>query len=260
VIKLKANMNYQILNQVNFDSGSISVLSSVIHKFSEPELYIGSVHRGKDVVGRFRIEVKNTLVAKSKPNQSEKEASSAEKILSISKSQVHIDLKRLDVPIDRHLENEIHNRYELVKDSYAVFYVSSGHGEYSVELCRIGKDSKPIIEFNSRILQKNDLFNAIIMRPGIYSVKNTKNNAEGELTVAYPERGKLPREQQPVSIECNKQFVPGKIEINPTQGLVFNFKVPSRIKIELIKLDEKFDPIHKPKNRKSSIKKPQTAK
>lgn len=235
MINMKAGIDPQIFKQVSFDSGSVTMLASVVHGFSEPGIYLGAVRRGNGIVGRFSIEVKDTETSLQTPSQLGKRTA----FLSATDAQASVDLKLLDVPADRHLENEVYKRYPIPKDGYAVFYVPSSPGGYSVELRKIRENSKPVIDFNSRILRKGDIFTAVVLRPGRYSVKNTQNKAEGKLTVAYPEKGKVPKEPQAVSIECAKQFTPNSIEIQPTQGLVFHVNAPSRIKIKLIEPSDK---------------------
>jgi hypothetical protein len=235
---MKAHISFPVFAQENFDSGSL-MLSSVIHKFSEAGSYFGIVSQGDNIVGRFSMEISDVPTSHSVSSPTDKKEDVAAKVSFIQNSQVNIDLKGLDVPIARHVENETNKRYALAKGGYAVFHVSSGSAGYSVAVRRVMEDAKSIMEFDSRTLQSGDLFSVIVLRPGVYSVKNAKNKSEAELTVSYPEIGKIPREPQAVSIECGEGIVPNKIINKPTQGLLFHIRVPSRVKIELSKPDDR---------------------
>ena len=94
--------------------------------------------------------------------------------------------------------------------------------------------------FDSRKLSENDYFVATPLRPGTYNITNVGTKAKAELVVAYPEIGKIPKQPQATKVECSQNAItPGKIKINPTESLMFSFKTPSRIKIELVKPEDR---------------------
>ena len=225
-MKVKTMINRFMFSQVNFDSGSLCVLASVVHKFPEAGKYHGAILRGADVVGRFSIVVgeQPTPTATSPAEQ----------------QSVRIDLRQLDLPVSKHLESQTCNCFVLKPGGYAVFYVSTGAGGYAVEIRKTGKECGGAKVFDSRELKEEDMFTATVIRPGTYSIANVSTKAKGELVVAYQEIGKIPRQPEAVAIECTENaLTPNKIRINPTQTLVFRFKTPSRIKIELIKPEDR---------------------
>jgi hypothetical protein len=239
-------INRFIFTQVNLDSGSLTVLASAIHKFSQTGKYHCTVFRGPDIVGRFSIVVCET----SRPKSSccDEQQTHTEGF----KQQINIDLKQLDLPVNQHLESQECNCFKLKTGGYAVFYISTGKGGYAVEIKKVGTKSKAKEVFDSRKLTIDDFFTATVLRPGTYSITNIYTKAVGELTVAYPEIGKIPRNPKPITVECDKNsIIPNKIRIDPTQGLVFKFKSPSRIKIELTK------PEDRPRPTKTKIKQSQ---
>ena len=81
---MKAIINPFVFSQVNLDSASLTMLTSVVHKIAEPGIYDGTIQRGSDTVGRFRIAVSDLP---------------PEKCAVESNSQVNIDLKSLDLPV-----------------------------------------------------------------------------------------------------------------------------------------------------------------
>src|SRR5262249_55607489 len=126
------------------------------------------------------------------------------------------------------------NEFVVNPKGYAVFHVSAGAGGYYVHLRKADEDPKQKI-FDSRKLEEGDIYSAVILRPGRYSVTNALTKAAGELIVHYPSVGKTGyRPPPPVRIEVGeKGFQPNKIEVHPGQGLSFHCKQTSRIKIEL---------------------------
>ncbi len=221
---MKAIINSFIFSQINLDNAQLTMLTSVVHKISEPGVYDGTIYRGADVVGRFKLAVSDM---------------SPEKCSIESKNQVNIDLKSLDLPPSGQIESQSKNCFQVKTGGYAVFHVSSGAGGYHIELKETGTEGGGKIVFDSRKLEEEDNFVAIPLRPGKYSITNVETKAKAELIVAYPEVGKIPKQPQATKIECSqKEIEPEKIKINPTEPLLFSFKVPSRIKIELVKPED----------------------
>ncbi|MGI0019757.1 MAG: hypothetical protein ACREAY_04745 [Nitrososphaera sp.] len=230
---MKAIINRHLFSQNSIDSGSITMHSTVVHKFSEPGEYLGKVIRGKDIVGQFRI-----IVGKRQDAAASQQKSPAS---PLSPTQVHVDLRQLEAPTARRPESSqmSANRFTIGADGYAVFKVSTGAGGYAVEVYKAGEKEGAKV-FDSRELNGDDLLYALLLRPGTYSVVNAVTNARAELVVAYPEKG-MPRNLEPVRIECGNSFAPEKINTKPMQGIVFSFKAPSRIKIDLVRPEDRAD-------------------
>lgn len=235
---MKAFINRNLFAQTNLDSGSLTMLGAVIHNFSEPGEYHGTVLRGRDDVGNFHL-----TVDKECPDM-----------------QVNIDLAAIDQPDSENYESKLKKRLVVNPKGYAVFHVSHGAGGYAVRVGRLDDKSKDE-PFDSRELKEGDMFAATLIRPGIYSVVNANNKVRDEIVVAYSKIKKMPsyRPSDPVSIRCTKKAIkldktkiertkkaiePGKIEIEPTQGQVYHFETPSRIRIELQKPEDGFEHEH----------------
>lgn len=58
--------------------------------------------------------------------------------------------------------------------------------------------------------------------------------------MSYPKIGKTAyRPPGPIKVECTREAIePRRVELQPGQGVLYNFKAPSRIKIELLKADD----------------------
>jgi hypothetical protein len=208
-----------LFTQIGLDSGSLTMLGSVIHSFREPGEYRGSVH-GEKGQAIFYVSVdRDSPVA-----------------------QVNIDLAALmrpsDAPEGCGCEG-LQNRFSVNPKGYAVFHVSEGPGGYSVHARKAEENPKEEV-FDSRKLSDGDFFSAIILRPGTYSVVNAYTKAQGEVVVSYPEMTKAPyRPPGPVHVQAEGRcFDPQRIELKPGQGLVFECKTGSRIQIELQKPDD----------------------
>jgi len=232
---MKARVNWPIFTQTNLDSGELTMLGSVIHNFSEPGEYLGTVLLRDETVGRFNLTVEEGCPT----------------------VQANIDLATLHKPEPAQCKDEPQKRYVVNPKGYAVFYVSKGTGGYSVVVGKIQNKGESKLAFNSRELGEGDMFAVTMIRPGIYSVLNEKNDAKAEITVRYPKIGKVPyRPPTPVTINCTgKRLTPNKIDIQPAQGQVYKIQTPSRIKIELIRPIDGSSEEKQPRTRKTKKQK-----
>ncbi|HAX79769.1 MAG TPA: hypothetical protein DCY88_29015 [Cyanobacteria bacterium UBA11372] len=204
---MKVLFNRQLITQTLFDSGALSALGSIIHNFSEPGEYYGTILRETQTEGSFRL-----TVDENSPTM-----------------QVKIDLAKLTPE----------SQFVINPKGYTVFYVSSGAGGYAVVASKINPESASIL-FDSRELKEGDLLAVTLIRPGTYSVTNVNNGTKGEIVVSLPAREATTfRPSGTVSIECTENgFVPDKIAIESTQGQIYSFRTPSRILIELVTPDD----------------------
>lgn len=221
---MKTFLNRIIFNQINLDSASLTLQGSIVHMFREPGEYYGEIKRNDSIVGRFRL-----LVGDEHKNK-----------------QVNIDLKSLDLPTGKHEQCRDQDFFTLTTGGYCVFHVSDGLGGYTFNVYQSGKNpnERP---FDSRELQDGDVFTASIIRPGVYQAINMKNKSSLEILVPYPKRSDKRLTLEPVTVQCtDKAIKPGKIKLQPGNGIIFSIKAPARIKIE----------IKKPINRPERFKEP----
>jgi hypothetical protein len=211
------------------DSGALTMLGAVIHNFSEPGEYRGSVRKDDEVQAVFYISVDKSCPV----------------------AQVNIDLAALAETARPGSETACgrdgsENRFSVNPRGYAVFRVSGGPGGFNVHVRRAVEDERAKI-FDSRKLSEGTIFSSMILRPGIYSVVNLLGKARAEVVVSYPPKpGKTPgRPPAPVRVQATEyEFKPARIELMPTQGMLFECKSPARIKIELERPDDgpSYDP------------------
>jgi hypothetical protein len=215
----KVVVNRHLLTQTSVDSGSLTMLGVVIHRFPEPGEYMGVVARG-NATWTFRLRA----------DESSPRMQATVDLATLGEGHRHSD----DCGCaDK--ETGTDPTFVVNPAGYVVFHVSSGPGGYVV---RVGRLDRPeAAHFESTRLDGDDLFAVTLIRPGTYSVRNVDGEARGEIVVSYPEVGKQPhRPDEPVEIVCTeKAFRPARIRIQAAQGQLYRIRTPSRIAIELVK-------------------------
>jgi hypothetical protein len=222
------------------------MLGAVVHPCPVPGDYHGTVYRGDQAVGEFALRV----LEESSPMQVH---------IDLAGQSLHGDQPRNVAVDDCGCDDpaggggEATTKYTVGRDGYAVFHVSSGSGGYAVQLAATGRAGeshgrepnagKPTDVWNSRELQKGDLFTATLLRPGTYSVAGPRGG-EGKVRMMYPEQGKTAyRPPDPVRVNVTEQgFEPAGLELQPIQGLVFEIQAPARVTISLVEPEDRDEP------------------
>ena len=195
--------------------------------------------KGSGIVSRFKL---NVLEERSSDRLSSLSTTNSKEVSQLSDENKQVNDTSNQINID--LSN-IMSLYTLKKGDYAVFYVSTGAGGYSIEIYRFERGSQ-IKTFDSKELKDGVIFSAMVIRPGNYLITNTINNAKADLIVNYPELGKMKKILIPINLEINtKEIIPNKININPSQGLIFKINTLSRIRIELTKPEDRPLKLHR---------------
>jgi hypothetical protein len=248
-----AIINRNLVTQVNQDSGSLTSATTVVHKFGEGEHggYKGVLYDRRAVaVGEFSISVGG-----DEPEKSEKhEGGHTGQHLPMS---VEVDLTSLHPAAasaasqgsptsdwdECECEDEgVGGALKVASEGYVVFKVPAGAaGGYAVELYKSAESGRGKKVFDSRALGRSDLLAVVLLRPGAYSVANASNGTKAELKVAYP--GKPIGLIEPVKVTCGSAIRPDVITVQPTQGLVFSFETPSRVKIVLVTPEDRATPV-----------------
>ena len=217
-----------LFTQIGLDSGSLTMLGTIVHSFSQPGDYRAVVHEGSEVKAVFTI-------------RSDKASSSA---------QASIDLASLVSGPDQSHPKDCSccggsskerspSIFVVNPRGYVLFHVSSGAGGFYVHARRTeAKDDDK--GYDSRSLVEGDVFTAIVLRPGVYSVTNSLTEGKAELTVTYPKRGeKRYQPPAPVRVLCHRQsFEPDRLRLDPGQGLIFESRAAARIQIRLERPDD----------------------
>jgi hypothetical protein len=209
---MKAQLNRVLLEQTKWDSGSLTMLSSVVHRFPDEGMYTGTVYKKKEVVGHFHIHIDTKF----------------------SEKQINIDLRKLKFSPSKRIASLPNKLFNLNPDGNAVFFVSRGTGGFSVEIRKSGPKGGSA-SFDSKQLQQNDLYAITLVQPGGYGCTNARDKSECSIKVVPIKRGKQQFEPpKPVRVKVTqKGFTPSDISLLSTQTLVFQVMTPSRINIEL---------------------------
>jgi hypothetical protein len=230
--RLKTTLDPNLYTQIGLDSGSLTMLGTIVHQLGEPGEYRGALHYGPDVKAVFLI----TADSNSPVAQVTVDLAGLDKAQSAAASAKEDESCGCGGPKD----DAGAKHYTVNPRGYVLFNVQSGAGGYYVHLRRIDAAEKDK-GYDTRVLKNGDAFTAMILRPGTYSVRNTFAKATAEVVVQYPKISDKPYVPgPPVRIDCtaNGLDTKGPIEIGVGQGLVFHARSDARIEIKLEKPDD----------------------
>jgi hypothetical protein len=229
-----------LFTQIGLDSGSLTMLGTVAHSFSEPGEYRGVVHLGEKVAAVFAVSSD-----KSSPN-----ASATIDLQSLVSGAAGAHPAGCACCKGHPAGDGGPRRFVVNPRGYTLFHISGGAGGYYVHIRRT--DAPPEDKgYDTRSLAAGDIFTAIVLRPGSYTIENTHTKARGTLVVGYPKRGeKRYRPPGPLRVKCGpRSFDPNRLEIQPGQGVIFEVGAPARIQIRLEKPDDGPGPETPPQRR-----------
>lgn len=203
-----------LFTQIGLDSGALTMLGAVVHGFEEAGEYRGTARKDDLPEATFQVTVDPGCAI----------------------AQVDIDLAALLDEDDRCGDDA--RRFTVHPKGFAVFRVSKGSGGYWVNVRRADED-RAVKAYDSRRLEEGDIFSALLLRPGRYSLANELSKARADVTVAYPTVGKTAyRPPAALHAECGDTIKPSAIRLKPAQGLNIHATGPARIKIALVEPDD----------------------
>jgi hypothetical protein len=229
-VSVTTTLDRNFFTKIGLDSGSLTMLGCVVHVFGEPGDYRCVVLLGGATQAVFYIT--------SDP--------------SCPVAGVNIDLAALAGAVPAGAAASACNcgagpagrgptegqRFVVHPKGYAVFHVSGGAGGYVVHARRAVED-REVLGYDTSSLVAGDIFSAVLVRPGRYSIRNTLGEGRAEVTVAYPGTGQTPyTPPAPEVVEVGAQFEPTAIAVKPMQGLNFSIRDDARIVIELLESDD----------------------
>jgi hypothetical protein len=217
-----ALVNRQLLEQTTWDSGTPSGTAAVVHRFRSPGDYFATAILDDQVVGEVELAVLD------RPGGQEVEGPPL---------STRVDLSWVRRSLLNRLRATQGERALVALGGHVLFSNTEQATGYAVT---VTKPEEPDAAFDTRQLGEDDLFAVTMVRPGTYTVSNTLTGSEGRVTVAYPTIGERPyRPPDPASVVCRADgFDPQSVDLQPAQGLVFHFEVPSRIVITLAEPDD----------------------
>lgn len=218
-----------LFTQIELDSGALTMLGTVVHSFAKPGQYRGVVHAGEQVKAVFTI---------SSDNGSANAQASIDLASLVSEAEASRPAsgKCCEAALDKDSRVPV---FVVNPRGYVLFHVSRGSGGYYVHVRPIDAEREDK-GYDSRTLTEGDVFTAIVLRPGTYSVANSLTRTKAELVVTYPKAGeKRYQPPAPMRIVCSeKSFEPSHVQVGPGQGVIFEARVRSRIVLKLERPDD----------------------
>ncbi len=230
---MRSVLDRSIFREVTTDSGALGIMNSIVHRMAEQGDYRGTVYRGEARVGTFLVSVRDGPEAPAAAGDA-------------LPRQATIDLAALDGSAGG-APGDCPAAFSLAVGGHLVLSVSAGSGRYAVDLVRRERKKEPAKVFDSRALGAGDLFVAALIRPGTYRVRDLLGSGRAELTVEYPEPGRLAARARPVVVECRDGAMdPAAVQIQPGQALMFTCQRECRIAIDLERADDRPRPELRP--------------
>ena len=211
----------QLYTQIGLDSGSLTMLGTVMHPIAEPGVYRVTALRD----GAFAGEIDVLVDADS------------------GATQLDIDLASMGpgaVTGRSGCCGPATGPGVLRAGGYLVLRVATGDGGVSATVGRIelGRNTSKATPFDSRALGPDDHFAALVLRPGRYALDDTGSGSKGSLVVSYPEVGAKAKTTDAVVVSLAKGFAPKAVSVVPGQPVSFTGGRSSRVVITLEKPDD----------------------
>jgi hypothetical protein len=217
---MQAVLNRQIFTTTTFDSGSLGVLASVIHQFTQPGRYLAVVRRNGVEVSSFVFEVSDgspnmqldfDLAAVGRPASNE--PCDCDGVVPGASRR-----DPADVPV-------------VSSKGYVLFYASRNDGGFSIVA---GLDGAPEASFDSTCLGKGDLFAVTLLAPARYEMRNDAGKARGRIAVKLDTKAaRHLANLGPVDVGVTRSaFSPAEVQTVSGQAIVFRIADAARIVIE----------------------------
>jgi hypothetical protein len=204
-----------LLTATVFDSGSLAVLTSLVHQFAEPGSYRAEVLHAGQAVAAYAFEASERA---GLPR------------LEVDLASLHHRTEgRTDCACDepRRADTPV-----VSTDGFVVFFVSHGDAGYSV---RVGRDGSPgRLAFDSGTLGEGDLFVLSLLEPVRYAMANRLGAARGSIDVSSSREPATALE----TLEARyletfaDRFEPAALAVASNQGIVFQVREAARIVVQ----------------------------
>jgi hypothetical protein len=204
-------INRPVFTTSRFDSSSLAVLATLIHRFNEPGEYELFIRRGDAVVHRELVRV----------------------VKGGAINQIDVDLANPEKALARCEEKA----YVLNLGGVMTFYATAGKSSYSVAVSQIGEKEKLVLLDSRGLVPEGDWYAVTLVQPGVYKVY--AGEASGVITVMMPKPGGDYRTDQATLIETGKEgFSREAPRIFAGQTLVFQMNVAAQVRVELVEPDQ----------------------
>lgn len=215
---MTARLNRFLLEQTRHDSGELVQPDFVVHPCTIAGPHQVDVYRHGKLLASVLLGV---------------DAKFPDKQVSIDLSALEKPAKKGDCCCD-----DKGATYNVDKDGYALFYVGSGSGGYSVKSFPLeGKQDSAL--FDSQRLQQGDLFGTTLLRPGKYTLEDKVAKISLPLYVEPVKPGPKPYvPPDALHLDVAELRKMKEIRMQQAQGIVIRAEKDNRI---VIALDDKDD-------------------
>jgi hypothetical protein len=214
-------LNRPVFTQSEFDSGALTVLTALFHRFAEAGTYEALVRRDGRLVARVPIEVAGEHATR----------------------QVNVDLAA-DAG-DRGCCAE-HSGERLAIGGVAGFHASRGTGRYTVTVTVMdsAKGAKRTLLDSEKQVPEGDVFAVTLVRPGHYSLSGAGSSTVA-VNVTLPKPGGDYRPDRPalLTLGGDGKFDRDSLRISSGHTVVVHCVAAARLRVKLVKSDEATKPI-----------------
>jgi hypothetical protein len=223
-----------IANATTIDSGALAGLSAVVHKFSQPGSYQSTVLLNDQQVLTGVLEVQ--LASDAAPSA----GATATAAGPVEAAQPRVDLAQAAAAGAAQLT------VPAAAEGYVLFHALGADGGHAViaqaqpSQPSAGASAELPELFDSRQLGPGDIFSTIMLRPGTYSMTNTVDGAQGDISVSYPVISSTRyTPPEPATVACDAgAFSPSSLALSPAQGIIFTINTTARIVVNLVTPDD----------------------
>jgi len=213
--KKTITLNRAIFSARPLDSSTLTVLSTLIHRFQEPGDYEVFVRRGGQLIHRAPVRV----------------------VKSDAAYQINVDMSALDANGGGDCCCDDESEYVLNAGGVMTFHATRGTAAYNVSVTQIGEREKRTLLDSREVIPAGDWFAVTLVRPGLYKV--SAGNASAEVRVTMPKAGSGFQPGQAHVIEVGQTGYRSKApNILAGQTLVFQMNVAGRVHVELAEPDK----------------------
>src|SRR5680860_819034 len=203
-----------VFTQHRFASYSLTVLATLVHRFTETGTYQVAVS-GR---GRTRID---TLTVKE----------------GAAHRQVNIDMaKPGNAPGQLGSQGcccEPAAGRELAPGGVVAFYASTGTGSYEVTITQLGEREKRVVLSSAESLPAGDLFAVTLVRPGTYEVRDESSTASAEVYIWIPKGERIRTEHVELLRLGEAGFEPDSLRLHAGQSIIIECGHDARVVVEL---------------------------
>jgi hypothetical protein len=202
-----ALLNRAVFTSRTYDSRTLTVLTTLLHRFDEAGNYDLLVRRGDRVVHRDTVHVSDR-----------------------GQQQINLDLKTLKTTNDRNCEcHSGAQGHELLVNGMMGFFVSEGLGGFTVQITRLGEDQELVLD-SVEAIPVGDLFAVTLVLEGDYTIASD-DKPQARVAVQLPERGTY----QPGGVTMvnlgEHGCDPDEVRLSAGHSVVFQIEAPTTIQV-----------------------------